>query len=329
MQIASITPARHAEFLDLVNAEIRPDRAKSNAEDDFPLILSSENADWILVTSSADGRIAAAVSCLIRDMQTSCGSVPVAGIGSVVTRPEFRGRGLSSTLQNAMLDKLRRKNVPLAVLWTDKPEIYAGRGFVAAGWELHIDLAEASLPQEQLPGFRIRPYEIRDASAVGALYDRHPLRTVRHPGDAAVLYGMKGTSGLVATGEDDTALAAVFCGKGADFSEYVAEWSGPVSLVEGLLAEARRRGWARYVLVPAGHEVLVSRMAARGARIFAQTSGYWAVLQPDRLGKYLQAAGVGAPVPLTDPRELLGSVDTDGQPQGGLIGIGIWGLDSV
>ena len=138
MQIASITPDRHAEFLALVDAEIRPDRAKTHAWDDFPLILSPDNAVWTLVATAADGALTGGLACLIREMATSCGNVPVAGIGSVVTRPENRGQGLSTALQNALLERLRRKNIPLAVLWTDQPEIYAGRGFVQAGWELHI-----------------------------------------------------------------------------------------------------------------------------------------------------------------------------------------------
>ena len=58
--------------------------------------------------------------------------------------------------------------------------------------------------------------------------------------------------GLVAVGEDESVLAAVFCGKGADFPNYVAEWSGPIGLVVALLGEARRRQWAQHVLVPPG-----------------------------------------------------------------------------
>ena len=184
MQIASITPDRHAEFLELVDAEIRPDRAKTHAWEDFPLILSPQNANWTLVASAPDGTVLGGIACLIREMATSCGTVPVAGIGSVVTRVENRGQGLSTALQNALLERLRRKNVPLAVLWTDQPEIYAGRGFTVAGWEMHLDLGDANLVDPFPLGFGVREFQRADTVAVQRLYDHHLLRTLRHAGDA-------------------------------------------------------------------------------------------------------------------------------------------------
>ncbi len=329
MQIASITPARHAEFLALVDAEIRPDRAKTHAWDDFPLILSPENADWTLVATAPNGQIVAGLACLIREFTSSCGKIPVAGIGSVVTRPEFRGQGLSSALQDALLKRLRRKNIPLAVLWTDKPEIYAGRGFTAAGWEMHVDLDGADLPPGVPPGFVVREFATPDADSVQSLYERHQLRTLRQPGDAAKLYNMPGTRGLVVTGDGNEIVAAIFCGKGADFPAYVAEWSGPLALVTVLLAEAVRRAWARYVLCPPGGQQLVTRLIEAGASAFANPGGLWSVLQPDGLSRYLQASGAGAPARVADAAAVLGGVSTAGEPILGPLTIGIWGLDSV
>jgi len=329
MQIASITPARHAEFLALVDAEIRPDRAKTHAWDDFPLILGRDNAPWTLVATTPEGRIVAGLACLIRECTTSCGKIPVAGIGSVVTHPEFRGAGLSAALQNALLSRLRRQNVPLAVLWTDQPEIYAGRGFVSAGWEMHVDLARARLETVLAPGFSAREFVATDCGMVQSLYDRHQLRTLRQPGDAERLYNMPGTRGLVAIGEDDVVSAAVFCGKGADFPDYVAEWSGPAGLVMTLLGMVRERGWARYVLAPAGTHHLVNLLVDAGATGFANPGGYWAVLQPAKLNSYLQAAGVGSATVADDPAVVLGCVNEEGTPVEGAITIGIWGLDSV
>lgn len=329
MQIASITPARHAEFLDLVNAEIRPDRAKTNAWDDFPVILSPENTAWTLIATTPEGEIAGGLACLIREYTTSCGKIPVAGIGSVVTKPEFRGQGLSKALQTALLTRLKGKNVPLAVLWTDQPEIYAGRGFAPAGWELHIDLATADLDDEFPSGFGVREFTIADTATVQSLYQLHQLRTIRVPGDAEKLYNMPGTRGLVAVGEDESVLAAVFCGKGADFPDYVPEWSGPVGLVMALLAEVRRRQWAHQVLVPPGGDQLVAQLLRRGAQVYPQSAGYWAVLQPESLNRYLQAAGIGSPSVTSDPAALLGYIDQEGQPVSGPVTISVWGLDSV
>ena len=327
MQIASIATQDHADFLALVNAEIRPDRAKTNAWDDFPLILSLENRTWQLAAYTDEGEIAACLACLIRDYKTSCGTMPVAGIGSVVTRAAYRGRGLSSALQNELLARLRRKNVPLAVLWTDEPAIYAGRGFVAAGWEVHMDLTGARFPTART-GLDVRAYVPEDCAAVEALYGRHALHTIRLAGDSAQLYGMPGTRGLVAAVPDGL-TAAVFCGKGGDFPGYVAEWAGDVPDVLAVLGTACDRGWADKMLIPAGSEALVDVLVDRGAGWFAQPSGYWVVLDPQPLIDAVAQSGQTPPADLTDPTAWLGTVDTDGRPVPGRVDIAVWGLDSV
>ena len=330
MQIASVTAADHADFLALVDAEIRPDRAKTNAWDDFPLILAAENRSWQLVARDADGEIAAGLACLIRTYVTSCGDLPVAGIGSVVTRPRDRGRGLSSRLQNEMLSRLRRKNIPLAVLWTDQPAIYAGRGFTAAGWEVHADLTDARLPLEPPTGHVVRPYRTDDAPAAADLYAAHRLRTRRLSGDTGRLYGMPGTRGLIlADTAEDRPVAAVFCSKGADFVDYVAEWLGPARDVLPLLGEAVVRRWARHVLIPAGGEALAAELGRRGAGCRAQPSGFWAVLAPGPLVTAARAAGRAAPDDLDSPVAWLGTVDPQQRPVAGIIDIAVWGMDSV
>jgi len=250
MDIGSIDPARYTEFLALVDEEIRPEGAKSHAWEDFPLILRPENAEWTIVATSPEGEIVAGLACLIREHTTSCGNMPIAGIGSVVTHPDHRGQGLSTAVQEALLTKLRESNIPLAVLWTDQPDIYAGRGFAPAGWELHLDFTAVDWQNTAVTSFHKRDFCRNDTAGVQSLFDRHALRTIRHSSDASLLYNMKGTQGLVAVGEDDLPVAAVFAGKGADFPDYILEWSGPVGLVMDLLAEASQRGWANKILVP-------------------------------------------------------------------------------
>ncbi|MBU8871894.1 MAG: GNAT family N-acetyltransferase [Gemmatimonadales bacterium] len=329
MQIARVTPQEHSEFLNLVNAEIRPGRAKTNAWDDFPLILAPENLDWMLAVRDDQGRIAAGIACLIREIKTSCGNLGVAGIGSVVTRPDCQGRGFSSALQNEMLSLLRRNNVPLGVLWTDQPEIYAGRGFIAAGWEVHVDIAETDLATGLDPAAEIRNFHTGDTPAVEVLYSQHSLRTVRLPGDSELLYNMPGTTGLVLVGPNNVPLASVFCGKGADFPDYVAEWSGPDEMILLLLNRARELELAHHVLVPADSESLVNLLVDRGASWFAQPSGQWVVLDPAALKTFCNSSGTTPAAHVNDPREWLGTVDGQGNPQPGPLGIAIWGFDSV
>lgn len=328
MEITSFTPDQFNEFLAMVDEQIIPRGSSTHAWEDFPLVLDQQNSDMILGICY-QGRVAAGMACLVRQFQTSCGPIPVAGIGSVVTRPEFRGRGFSREIQKALIDRLDSANVPLAVLWTDQPEFYRGRGFVPAGWEFHVDMENMQLGADFPDGFSCRTFGVEDSSVVAGLYDRHPLRTLRLPGDSARLYTMPGTRGLVALGDGEQVVAAVFCGKGADFHDYVPEWSGPLGLVIPLLEESRRRGWARHLLAPPGSEPLAEQLAMSGAVVTAQTTGHWLVIQPEQLSRYLQGSGQGISRDPSDPVAVLGTVGSDGVVMPGALTVAVWGFDSV
>ncbi|MCK9997071.1 MAG: GNAT family N-acetyltransferase [Candidatus Krumholzibacteria bacterium] len=328
MEIISFSPKQFSEFLALVDDQIRPPGSSTHAWEDFPLILGRENSSMIFGICEGES-VAAGIACLVRQFQTSCGPIPVAGIGSVVTRPESRGLGYSRALQNALIERLASANVPLAVLWTDQPEFYISRGFVPAGWEFHVDMIGVR-PTDGFPdGFSFRTFNPEDSAGVAALYDHHPYRTIRPPGDDACLYTMPGTKGLVATGKGDKVVAAVFCGKGADFKDYVTEWDGPLGLVVPLLIECRNRGWARHLLVPAGAEGLAEQLVRLGGTVAAQPSGHWLIIQPEKLSRYMQGAGHGIPQDRNDPVALLGSVGSDGIVIPGALTVAVWGFDSV
>ncbi len=330
MQIASINETDHADFLALINAEIRPDRAKTNAWDDFPLILSLENREWCIGAYTSEGQLVAGLACLIRSFQTSCGPITMAGIGSVVTKGEFRGQGLSSALQIEMLSRLQRKNVPLAVLWTDKPEIYAGRGFTSAGYEFHLDFNGALISGDVAPGFRVESFQPQHISAVERLFLSHDYYCLRESGDSQQLYLMPGTSGFVLVDSANQVQAYVFCEKGGDFPSYVLEWGGRAELVLPLLHRVRSLGKATQVLVPAGAVDLAEYLIQAGSSWAATSSGYWNVVNIDALKAVLGSlCDSVSQEQLADPAFILGTVDTDGKLQAGLIELAIWGFDSV
>lgn len=328
MQIAGLTDAQHAEYLALVNAEIRPSGPGTSALDDFPLALGLDNLAWMLAATDHQGRLAGGIATLVRTFATSCGDLAIGAVGSVVTRADCRGQGLSARLQAAALDLLRRQEVPLAALWTDRPEIYAGRGFVPAGWEWHVGLESAVFPAASPAGVTLRDWSPGDLSATQHLYDQHRWRTLRLEGDAARLYGMPGTRGLVAE-SGGMVRAAVFCGKGADFPDYVTEWDGDHDLVLYLLGLARSRALATAVLVPAGEEVFAGRLAALGALPLALPAGCWAVPRPDILVAAAHGAGVVPPAAADDARAWLGGVEGSGDVAPGPLALAVWGFDSV
>jgi len=329
MSIVTVTAADRAEFLNLVDAEIRPDHAKTNAWDDFPVILGASNSQWQLLFKADDGTIAGCIACLIRDHKTSCGIIPVAGIGSVVTHPDYRGQGISTALQNELLARLKGKNVPLGVLWTDQPEIYAGRGFQSAGWEIHASVSELTIDSELNSGYRVRPFRVEDTPVLQDLFEQHPLGTIRHPGDSLAYYSMPGTEGHVVIDGNDGIVAGAFCGKGGDFPEYVTEYCGQISALPFLFQFLHENGLANQVLLPPGAEELVNKLVDMGSSWMATPSGQWVVLDPEALSRIVVAGGGEVPADSRNPTAWLGSVDFEGMPLIGPITAAIWGFDSV
>ena len=332
MVVRNISESEHTALLALVDGSLRPADTVTRAVDDYPVALGLGNRGGLFVEAK-NGRLDACLACLVRPFRTSLGELPVAAIGSVVTHPAQRGEGLSRRLQQAVLARLQQQSVPLAVLWSDQPQWYAGRGFRAAGVEYHVDLTAWRPEPLVAPDVSIRPYRAADTAHVGRLYRRHAFFTQRRAGDGRMLYGMSGSAGLVLTDKDDTLQAYIFCGKGADFPGYVLEWGGEARFVALLLLQARNHGLARRLLVPQGGIPLLELLTHQGAKWFAQNSGLWCILRPDLLAEFgagrTEAVNDTRPGSSNDPVAWLGHVDSAGRPRPGPLQLAVWGFDSV
>ncbi|MHB8079051.1 MAG: GNAT family N-acetyltransferase [Candidatus Krumholzibacteriia bacterium] len=323
MTIRTVRPGERDRLVALVESGLRRPGSPTGPADDFPLALAAANGDWQFVVEE-DGEFHAALACLVRTCATSAGDLPVAAIGSVVTAAARQGHGLSRRLQEAVLARLREAGVPLAVLWTDRPELYRARGFAPAGLEFHVDL-DGWRGQGAPPGAVVRPYAARDAATVAALHARHPYRTRRAPGDDALLYGMPGTRGWLlepSAGAPPTAYA--FCGKGQDFPGWILEWGGARPAVTALVGQLRKQERARWLLAPQGTEELAAGLAAAGAGVAARASGLWCVTDAARL-----AALTGVAAEAADAGAWLGGVDASGGARPGPLRLAVWGFDSV
>jgi len=324
MEICTIEYEEYGGFVDFLDAGMRPPGTATRAVEDFPNILGRDNLQGMLGIRDNTGWIAGLAS-LTRPFITSVGPIPVAGIGSVVTRDDHRGQGYSSRLQIAILEKLAREHVPLAVLWTDQPEIYAGRGFSAAGWEYHLDLTQLPLDELWPTGGRDVALGGQQAMEMAAVYDQHPWRTQRLDADHGPLYGMPGTS-IIGLSRAEQLVAYAACGKGEDFPDYVAEWGGDTESALAVLARAHQLGLASRALVPAGREDILEAAGRHGAGFALAPSGLWSVILPEMLAK------LAGPVPddlSRDPRAWLGMVQDDQTLLPGKLQIAVWGFDSV
>jgi len=332
MVVRPIHPSEHGELLALMEKSLRPEGGRTLVAEDFPVALDRKNDQGLIVLAGPDG-IAAGLACLVRPFRTSLGLVTVAAIGSVVTHPSLRGRGLSSRLQRTILARLATRGVSLAVLWSDHPEWYAGRGFTPAGLENHVDLSCWCPQSQNCSPCLVRAFKPGDESAIGNLYAAHPYITEREPGDAERLYRMPGTQGWVATDDQGEVAAYVFCGKGADFPGYVLEWGGDESYLQNLLLMVREHHLANRILVPQGCDGMLSRLIAQGGETYGVPSGLWCIVSPENLrrqtaeGAQDMSEWVG--MHLETPVDWLGQVSATGEIRRGPLQLAVWGFDSV
>lgn len=242
-------PEENREFVAFVDACFGlPDGV--SLRDAFPAVLSPANHRHHF-EASMDGRRVSAATAWVRPWITSEGPVVVASVGNFSTAPRHRGQGLSGRLQSVVIDSLRAQGVQWAALWTDRPALYARRGFQSVGRELHGDLTSKPWPMPRKEDV-VRRATVRDAVALLDLYRGHRLRAERQVGDlAAHLDPRTSTTWVLERGGVAHAYASV--GKGADFPGYVHEFAGDPEGVHVLWGVARDHG-ARSVLLPQGSE---------------------------------------------------------------------------
>jgi predicted acetyltransferase len=76
-----------------------------------------------------DGRIVANVSVIRREIYLEGKIVPIGGIGSVVTHPDYRRRSYAKILMQEWLRNMQEENIYISVLLTEIPWIYESLGW--------------------------------------------------------------------------------------------------------------------------------------------------------------------------------------------------------
>lgn len=260
----------------------------------FPTALGKSNLARLYV-GELDGQVVCAAAALVRNWVTTRGVLRTACLGSFATHPRWTGQGLSSALQTHCLERARDAGAAWAVLFTDRPKLYAGRGFHPCGVERLCDLQAAAWPAPPR-GARVRPARPADARALLDLYLRHRLRAERPLADLQA-HLEAGGSRIEVLEMQGRIRAYAAVGKGADFEAVVCEYAGPAALVHPLWGRAAAAG-ARAVLVPGGAEEYLTGPA----------SAMWVQTRPAALAVALKPAQIGD---LTQ------------------LGFAVWGFDSA
>jgi GNAT superfamily N-acetyltransferase len=216
-----------------------------------------------------DGEVRSTCVILPRELISAGVSLRVGLIGSVSTHPDYRGRGLASTVLEAAEEALRAQGCVLGLLWADAAGFYQQRG-----WREFSTEVDFALPAEILPllptATGVRRMRADDANALHALYARHDEHCVRTAAENAALLSMPGMEVFVREHEGKP-VAYTCCGRGGDLQGVVHEWAGKTEDVlpllraqlESSLAEDPRR--ELFVMLPRAALGLMERLEKLGA----------------------------------------------------------------
>ena len=287
---------RYESMLDLLDRHF--DGAPGLASE-YPALLGEANRERCLV-ASLDSDVIACAAWRPLLLRSARGAVHAAGIGTVTTHAEHRGRGLASKLVRGCLEAARTAECEVALLFGAERDLYRRLGFVPAGRERVTRLRASGHTDAKL-----RRGTPADAHRLLPLLEAHALGVVRTAQEFERLLSIPRTHLWVLEHGDEPAAYCVL-GKGRDLHGVTHEWGGGAAAVEQLLgALAAREPEAEWALSPA--DVQPPARGDHAIGCLAQMT----VLRPQRLGS-------------DDPRRIFGDATTPAEWP-----IYVWGLDSV
>jgi GNAT superfamily N-acetyltransferase len=197
----------------------------------WPQLYRSDGGGRFFVLADGDELIS---HCAVRTVAVrgAGGIVAVNLLGSVVTSPEHRGRGLASQVLAAALGATAAA-APHTLLWAEREALYARAGFVGGTLESCLMLARRPRRGDAC----VRAATIADHGALFTLHQQKPWRVER---TTVAMSGLLTTPGLstFVLERDGLAVAYACTGKGADLQGYWHELGGSDEDVAELLAAA-------------------------------------------------------------------------------------------
>jgi len=204
------------------------DNSRCHLIDEYPLAFSSQRIENIFV-SKLNNELHAGLVTLEREIEVRKGEWARAlFIGSVVTSPEHRHRGLQRHLFHSVEETAEKNKIDFLVLWSNQLEFYQKLGFELAGLQASW-IATHRAPLVRGPS-NIRVQVIESSSARlrkehFESFDKKICRVKRSFEDMESLFRIPQMT--IASTERAYALM----GKGEDFAKVCHEWSGPAEEV--------------------------------------------------------------------------------------------------
>lgn len=175
----------------------------------------------------------------------------IAAIGSVVTAPEHRNKGLSTLNMQNCLAKATAQNCDLVVLWTDKHEFYQKFGFELAGFDNTFIIEKKLEVTQPLANIKFVKGPQIDPQALLKQYSNHTVGSVRSLDDIQQYLKIPNTQIYTAWSESNQLLAYAIEGKGLDLQTFIHEWGGQVTpLLQLINHMIEQEGKTYHLMVP-------------------------------------------------------------------------------
>ncbi len=280
------------ELFQFLNDELRPQNEWSIVSE-YPTVFDNRNSGNIRIITEGDKVLSHAV---MKPMiiKSPAGLFKAAGIGSVVTSSQHRGKGLSTKNLNSCLEAAENHGCDFAILWTDLFDFYRKLGFELVGSEISFELTKpiADLP----PGTTVKETNKVSADALLRVYSQHTVQTLRTRED--IQKGLEIPNSRVYTlwSGNNELLAYAVEGKGADLNGYIHEWGGKVSHLLPLFSEIQRQqGRNIQLIVPSHSSNLIAELEKHGLFRVDGYLGMIKILNPkflaSKIKRYARALG--------------------------------------
>ncbi len=246
--------------------------------DEYPLALNTGNLSNIRVVKEGDRYVSGAV---VRTsmVKSPAGLFKVAGIGSVVTAPDYRNRGLSRSVLDSVLQIAKESACDVAILWTDIYDFYRKVGFELGGTEISAQFDAA--PKVDATGLKFVESPKVSAEAIARIYAQHTCGSIRSIEDIRKSLTIPNMRVYTAWDSSGQMQAYAIEGKGADLNGYIHEWGGSVSKILPLLGhiiETQKKSIT--IIAPIHAKNLLRQLQSHGAQLHQGVLGMIKVVNP-------------------------------------------------
>lgn len=266
--------------IDFLDSNLR-EKKEWSISSEYPTAFSPNNVHNIRIITDEERIVSHAVlKPLI--IKSPHAIYKVGAIGSVVTDPQHRSQGLSTSIITDCLDEASRQQCDVAILWTDLYDFYRRMGFELAGTEISL-LLENPLGASH-NGLRFSDDPRVSPEALSRLYSAHTVASVRSVEDIRKFLAIPRTRVYTAWQSNGQLAAYAVEGKGADLSGYIHEWGGSVTDILALLTWIQQNHKPKLTLIAPRHsQNLIRELQARGAFLNEGFLGMMKILNFDQL----------------------------------------------